>query len=275
MSEHKIFLIVTNCLGINFGKLGTSALIIGLIIFILHIWQIFIVILYPMFFEAEDIQHFIFKIMSHIQESVPNLLNLTIIFRAFKLRKLHKKLSLELKSKFTQKMHKNEKNYLKKVGFVVLIRIVKFLFGWKKFYFIYNFRVCMAELIYTSNDLLFIYYVEMLIEYLEYIDLKIFMVRNKRDLRQIRRDILQVFWLKIDLEKCFSIDLWLTITYNFILCIISFYWVMVRIIFHHLESISGWATFLHFIIPFYIYWSLFATCEKFTKKVKKISIVNK
>jgi hypothetical protein len=40
-----------------------------------------------------------------------------------------------------------------------------------------------------------------------------------------------------------------------------------RIVFNHLKYLHQWGTFFHFFEPFYIYWVLFSTCEKFSMKV--------
>lgn len=267
MSVHKGFLTATNLMGINFGTLSMSPLIISAFILLMHIWEIFIVIIVPAFFEKEDLTHFVYIFCSFFQEQIPYFIQLLILYRTFRMRKLQKKLSNKLSVKFTQKLHKNEKRFLLRVGLVVLVRVLKFYFGQKRSYYFYNSRVSIFELVYTSNDFLFVYYVEMLNEYLEHIDFKTQMLRSPGGLHQIRRDLVEVFWIKRDLEKRYSLDLCATIGYNFILNILSFYWVLVRIIFNHLKNVSGWATFLHFIIPIFTYWTLFSSCEKFTDMV--------
>lgn len=267
MNAHKIFLITTNCMGINFGELSISPKIIIAVSILTHIWEIFIIIIFPFFLERETLSHFVFVTIAYFQEQVPYFIQILILFRAFQMRELQSKLSRCLKVKFTQQLYRNEKRFLWRVLLIIVVRIVKFSMGQKRSYLFYNTRVTIFEIINTSNDLMFVYYVEMLSEYLEYIDLKIQMMRSHGSFFQIQRDLINVFWLKRDVEKRYSMDLFLTISYNFILNIISFYWVMARIIFNHLKTFSGLATFLHFIIPFYTFWILFSTCEKFTKKV--------
>lgn len=267
MNAQKIFLITTNCMGINFGELSISPKIIIAVSILTHIWEIFIIIIFPFFLERETLSHFVFVTIAYFQEQVPYFIQILILFRAFQMRELQSKLSRCLKVKFTQKLYRNEKRFLWRVLLIIVVRIVKFSMGQKRSYLFYNTRVTIFEIINTSNDLMFVYYVEMLSEYLEYIDLKIQMMRSHGSFFQIQRDLINVFWLKRDVEKRYSMDLFLTISYNFILNIISFYWVMARIIFNHLKTFSGLATFLHFIIPFYTFWILFSTCEKFTKKV--------
>lgn len=233
MSAHKGFLIATNLMGINFGTLSMSPKVVGAFILVINVWEIFIVILVPLFLEKEDLQHFIYIFCSIFQEQIPYFIQLLILYRTIRMRKLQRKLSDKLKVKFTQELHKNEKRFLLRVGLVILVRMIKIYCGQKRSYYLYNLRVSVFELIYTCNDFLFVYYVEMLNEYLEYIDLKIQMLRSRGGLYQIRRDLVEVFWIKRDLEKRYSVDLCFTIGYNFILNILSFYWVLVRIIFNH------------------------------------------
>jgi hypothetical protein len=134
---------------------------------------------------------------------------------------------------------------------------------------IFNSHTAFPELIYSSNDLMFVYYVDSLIEYLDFINWKAQMMRTQRDMIIIKRRICEVFFYKRKILERYSIDILITVTYNFGLTIIALYWVIMRLIFRNLEKFSDYATFLHFPEPVFIYWILFSTCEKFYTKVGK------
>ena len=129
MGVHNCFIIATNLMGINFGTLSMSPVIIGAFLLVMHIWEIFIVFIVPAFFEKEDLTHFVYIFCSFFQEQIPYFIQLLFLYRTFRMKKLQRKLSTKLKVKFTQKLHKNEKRFLMRVGIIVLVRAIKFYFG--------------------------------------------------------------------------------------------------------------------------------------------------
>jgi hypothetical protein len=41
-----------------------------------------------------------------------------------------------------------------------------------------------------------------------------------------------------------------------------------RLIFNYLKYFFHYATFLHFLVPIFMYWTIFSKCEQFYRKVR-------
>lgn len=221
------------------------------------------------------IKHNIYMATNVYQMWLPFLIQNLLIFRTFKRRKKQEKIWMELRPKFTQKADICEKRFLIRVLIIFIIRMLKLSFVNGPHYFVFNMQTFFSELIYSSNDLMFVYYVELMIEYLDYIDRRIDMMRSYKELRAIRREILDVFRVKRKIEKIYSINILITLSYNFGLNIISFYWILMRLIFNHYNTIYEFASFFHLLEPIFMQWTICTVCEKFYKKVKIFSKISK
>jgi hypothetical protein len=212
----------------------------------------------------------IYTCIAVYQIVLPEMIQHVIVIRAYMKRNLQKEINYRVKPKFTQQLNKIEKNFVYRFAFIVAVRMLKFSLGHYYWYFLFNCQTMFAEVIYLSNELMFSYFVESLIGHLEHVNCKVKMIRNERDLRNIKRDIVEILRTKMMIEQRYSIDLWLTISYNFILNIISIYFTIIRLIFSHFRVVSDYSTYTHFLVPFMAAWTTFSSCEKFHKKVKNI-----
>ena len=269
MKVYEIFCIVSNCLGLNFYDFKAPIILFLLFHFFAQSLNIFSVFYYPYYMAPESWYsgHGIYSVTQIYQSILPFLMQNFFVIRAFLLRNGQKYLSEKLRPNFTQKIGKCEKNFLIRVFFIIFVRGTKYLWVPDEHSGIFNSHTAFPELICSSNDLMFIYYVELLIEYLEFINCKAQMMRTQKDMIIIKRRMCEIFSLKRKILERYSIDILITVSYNFVLTIISLYWVIMRLIFRDLEHFADYATFLHFLEPMFIYWILFSRCEKFYAKV--------
>lgn len=261
-----IFNFFTKLLGVNFSSeslSGKSYLACFIAINTFNSYLSFYITITEHWFEPFRF----YSITNFYQMVLPFFVQNFLILRAFQRRKIQKNLYNELKPKFTQKTDKCERKFLLRILFILFVRILKLGSGRSRSNLIFNAQALFPELIYSSNDLMFVYYVELMVEYLDFINRRILMMRTYKDLRGIKRDILHVFELKRRIIKQYSIDIFITIFYTFILCIINFYWILMRAIFHHLEKINEIATFWHLFVPIFMFWIICSRCDKYYKKV--------
>ena len=274
MKVRNIFSIVTNFIGLNFCELKAPIVtIIGFQIF-MQIFNILAIFYVPYFHSKYSWYsgHGVYSILQIYQSILPYAIQNFVILNSFMKRNQQKYLSQKLKPKFTQKLEKCEKGFLIRVTIIILIRIAKFSWGHNKNNAIFNSHTAFPELIYSSNDLMFVYYVELLIEYLDHINHKIQMIRTQNDLKIIKGEILEAFQLKRKILERYSVDIFITIVFHFLLMIVAFYWMIMRAIFGRLRKFFEFATFLHFIEPIFVFWIVFSRCEKFNQKVSNVSI---
>ncbi|KAG5673115.1 hypothetical protein PVAND_003189 [Polypedilum vanderplanki] len=270
MLTHKIFLAISNIMGVNFGNIFAPVLVIVIFQVLVFAIEFMICFYYPFGIIGWHYTHPIYSAMYAYQTQLPFFMQYFIMIRTFKMRSIQKKLMKELIPKFTQKADECEENFLKRFSLIVLVRCVKFLFGIRILFVVFNTQTFLGELIYTCNDLMFVYFVELMTENLKFINCKIQMIRTSREVKIITKELIEIFWLKRDIEKRYSTEVFYTVTYNFILNIISFYWVLMRIIFNHLNGLLGWGTFLHFIAPIFMLWIIFSKCEEFQSTLKTL-----
>jgi hypothetical protein len=208
-----------------------------------------------------------FNLINYYQILAPAIVQYFVTFRAVKMRKIQMSVEKDLQLKFLY--NECEKNFVIRFFVVVSIRLLKILTAFGNYqYAEFHMQVMFPEIIYASNELLFVYYVELLTDYLEYINYKVKFMRSKKDLKEIRNFISKIFQTKNKIQKRFSIDVLTSLCYTFFLVIIAFYWVLIRIIYNQLKRFEQQSTFFHFFEPIFVYWTLFSRCEKFHKMVR-------
>lgn len=167
-----------------------------------------------------------------------------------------------------------EKRFLCRVLLIVLIRLLKYAWDFRnKFTLVFTSQATVTELIYTSNDFIFIYALESLIEHLKLINNDAKNARSGNDLKFLKQEICHVFSMKRKLMKRYGLDIFITVTYNFILLVIALYWTLMRVYFNLLIKFEHYWTFTNILGPCYMLWIIFSKCEEFTSTVR-FNIVN-
>lgn len=267
IKSRNIFIFITNLFGVSFypQKLPLSVFLIFLILINMKIF--YLSFYYPVK-RGWLSEQGIYSAISILQSCFPILIHSIVIVQAWRLKEIQKNLWFQLQSKFTQKRGKCERKFIFRVLFIIIIRILKLICCSKLNCFVFNLQTPFSELIYSSSELMFIFFLELLVEYLDFIDKRIFMMRSYKDFRVIRHEIVNVFHIKIKIEKRFSVGLLITMSYNFLLNIFSFFFILKRIVFGRLKTLEDKSTFLHLIIPMFMFCSICFACEKFYNKVK-------
>jgi len=269
MNIRYIFCFITNCLGLNFYDFRVPFSVFLLFQLFIQLINFYVILYYPIILAPQPWYwgHGIYGVTQTYQSIFPLLIQNFLIIRAFLMRNQQKFIPLKLRPTFIQENENCETKFVYRMCLIIFVRVSKYCFSFHWSSGIFYFQTTFAELIYSSNDLMFVYYVELMIEYLDFINHKVKLMKTQNDLKIIKQEIFEIFKLKRKILDRYSIDIFITISYNFILSIISFYWVVMRLIFNHLKKFHSFGTFMHFPIPIFIYWLLFSRCEKFYLKV--------
>jgi hypothetical protein len=267
MGVHRIFLFITYLLGVNFyyGQKIKIKFILSLIV--MNVVNVYTVLYYPIS-EKWFIGRGIYNILGIYQTVVPFFVQNFIIIRSYIKRQIQHQILKELKNDFLLETEKYQKKFLMRLLAIVIVRLLKYSMSHHISYLVFNTQTAFPELIYSCNDLMFVYYLELMIEYFENISRRIFPLKSEDDLKYLRHKICKIFLLKRKIMHRYSIDLIVTITFNFILTIITFYWLLMRLIYNHMFEVSGFASFLHFLEPCFIFWVVCSRCELFYKTVR-------
>lgn len=264
----KLLKVITNCLGINFYDFNLSTKVIFVIQMLIQIINIYLLFVLP-FLIVPSTYHGIFILHWILQTIFPLFLQGFVVFRSFKMRNLQKEIAARLTSRSKQNGTKCEGNFLKRITFVIIVRIIKHLMDIRIVNMRHQTQHAIAELIYASNDFMFAYFVEQLTEHVDHINRKLLVAQTMNDVRKVKNDIFEVLIIKRQILKRYSADLFATISVNFYFFVLSFYWVISRLVFGHLKSLADTNTFFYFFVPSLEYWTVFSACTKFYKKVKK------
>jgi hypothetical protein len=289
MAARKIFLFTTNLLGFNYSCVLTKSAVLCVVIF-----QIFIIgfdiyfILYKRTFQFFwKLKKFtIYTIIDVIQIELFLVLQLLFTIRAFKKRKLTKKIFYE-KSLKMNKNTKSEKIFFLNLAIIIIVRALKIVCADTKNGKLYMTKIMFTELIFASSDFIFKFHISCLTANLNKIKVNLKSAKSQQEIKNLKLEILQNFLTKRRIEKRFSVELFITILYNYIQLIISLYWTFMRVKFKRLGRWNGkfsncflkriviacfifsdLSTFLYPIQPILCLWCVFSTYEEYLKEVK-------
>lgn len=258
LNTKKLFQTLTFYFGVNFNfkrKINLNFVLFFIFTTFVNLYHGFYVFINEKWYDGLGF----YKILGIYQSMFPFFIQNFIIFRAYILKDNQNKIFRDLEVENSNSKH--EKLFLLRIFYIFFIRCIKFVFSKKLDKF--NMQTLFPELIYSSNDLMFIYYLEILTENLENIKRKIKMMKSN----ELRRKICEILKIKRKIISRYSIDIFITFVYHFNLSIISFYWILMRLVFNHLYKFSHFGTFTHFFVPFFMYWNLCSKCDKFRQEV--------
>jgi hypothetical protein len=280
MTARKIFSFVTNLLGLNF-----SCNYAPKTIWCVAIYQTFVIAfgfymtiyekLIFVFFKTTKFN--IYTIIDVIQVELFFVLQLLFTIRTFKKRKLTKEIfdDMNLNVAFKSKS-KGEKIFFLNLAIIIIVRALKIVGTGSKDGMIYMTKVMFTELIFASSDFLFKFHISCLTANLNKIKVKLKSAKSRKQFNEVNVDILKNFLTKKKIEKRFSVELFITILYNYIQMIFSFYWIFMRVKFKRLGNniiiacliFSDLITFLYPIQPILCLWCAFSTYEEYLNEVK-------
>lgn len=266
----KFFNYLTYYLGINFCEPEKHYKTFVCVQLLIQSYSILTVFFLPKLASVKILTHGIYALAGLFQYMLPYFVQNFLIVRAFLNKKQQNNLRFEKFCGFDN--GERERNFLFRVLVIILIRIVKYIWGYKSRYAtVFTSQTNFSELTYSANDLMFVYHLEALTRYLELVDESATMARSHADVKQIKQEICEIFIMKKKLMNRYGLDIFITTVYNFVLLIISMYWVLMRVYFNLLKTIGHYWTFLHFLEPCFIFWIVFSRCDKFTNMVRSTS----
>lgn len=231
MSARKLFLILLAGLGVNFKsqKLKVVVFIISL-----HVACFAYLSIKSISYKIKFGQFSIYTFIGIIQNDLLFVLHFIFVIRAVlkmnSLNSITKKFDSKLKSRSCQP----ELKFILNISFLIAVRLSKMGLSAKRYLF-HHFENSFPEFAFAASDFMFSYLILLLVE-----DLKILkaLLRTQNS-EMSRKYFLENLSVKKEIQERYSTELLVTIVYNFVQLVISLYYVSMRIIFKHLETLEG------------------------------------
>lgn len=231
------FHFVTNLLGLNFSCITAPILLVIFVQTVFISFGLYVDVYLKVLYYVQEVEKItIYTMMGFLQIEIFFILQLVFTIRALIYRKYLNQISENVDWKIKLGSVKQERKFFLHVLSIVALRTVRICYNTAWPGVIFMTKTMFAELVVASNDFLFIFFVCLLIKHLKTIKSKIVKLQptSKRKIRAIKKEILENFTTKRKIEKRFSIELGLSITYNYIQLVIALYWIFVRIKFNRL-----------------------------------------
>lgn len=168
MITSEIFYGLSNLLGTNFSHILVPKLWIFISQIIFFAFG-FNRILYYKILRFEEYKKDIFFILDAFQIELLYFLQIYFVFRAIQLRVLQKEILDDIKST-KHKIEGSGRNFLIYFGIIIATRAIKLSISTTESGRNYMSKVLFAELIFSSSDFMFEFYLSMLVEHLNFIE---------------------------------------------------------------------------------------------------------
>lgn len=231
----EIFTVVSNLLGVNLSELEALKLWIVIAQFFMITFG-----LYFSYFEristfgktAKDL----YFIIDFIQVDYFFTLQVVIVARTFLKWSFQQRIADGVRQNLNTK---SELSFIRNILVLVAVRIVKFLLVYQPIQYIFMAKDIFSELVLSSSDFMFQLYLTKLRRQLA--EIRSITKRSKDDqtIEKIQKKVRESLSLLRDLKQRYSIDLFLSVTFNFMQLIICFYFVFIRLSFNYLRSLDG------------------------------------
>lgn len=259
--SHEIFYSFLNILGLNYSKSKLSIKFV----FCVKILVIFAQIIHHVIaFKKNHKFKDLYFYLDNYQAFVPFLMDLIFTYRAIKFEIIEK-------NKIPIKIIKIDQF----IGITLIIltaRAIKIYYCKNNLFDVYqHLSMLFAELTFSCNDLLFATYVNNLA------------YKLKHDSNF--KETMVTLNIKRSLMQRYSCEIFCTVSYNFGIMILNFYWVFMRISFGKLNKLKGenikiisiliilfyfvldFITFVYFPQPLLCIWVVYSSCENFINTV--------
>lgn len=232
-----VFFFISSLLGLNFTSKGlaTKASIISFQTAIVA-YGFYMIICKRIPAYREKTTYNIFFMIDAFQLELIYALQLFFVCRALWMRKLQEKIR---KSLSTTNDHIAERKFLINFSILLIARMLKVVLVEHAGIRIYMLRVLFAELVFASSDFMFSFYIFQSIASLRNVRANLLNENDQQAVKDAKLEVLKQLWTKRDIETRYSLELLITITYNFTHLIISLYFFCMRIQFDLLKSVDG------------------------------------
>lgn len=210
-------------------------------------------------FELKDFKFSVGSVLVFIQIVIPQILQFYFVFDFLTDK------SITLRLQIYQKINHRKLIWLKikfigQISLVVCTQLAKLWWASKYFNVSYAMSILIPDAVRCANDFLFTYHVDVLVmEIKSSVEDVNFYLLTPSLLKKYRNKLTEFSESCFMLTEFYSTKLLLTITFNFILLIISFYWIFVRLAFNHFGSLE---TFLYIIQPLLCILSIFHSSHR-------------
>lgn len=232
MKARDIIFTISNLLGLNFYVFVVPKTFI--VIFQMFILSFgFYFGLYQKLLNFNTIKLNIYFFTDTLQVELFFAVQIFFLTRAIIKRKLHSKISNNIHFKMIKSKNKSERKFLTNLLVILVVRISKFVFVKNRAGRIFMLKPVFTELVLSSSDFMFEYYVSLLTANLRYIKNQMNVVNYATN------DFLVNFWAKRDILERYSLELFVSVAYNFLQLIIALYYICMRFKFNFFNTITG------------------------------------
>lgn len=274
---HKIFVLF----GTNLTQINLNRKFLHLTVYLMN----FLACCYILGFQKIH-QNFLYQqksmvsvVADMLQTLIPTLCHLLVLLQTFIQRIAHRKLNsmvlkliddlVDLKSEYNSKVvGESLLNHFVALNMVCLASEIIPLYLVEAINWSLTIRLkTIALIVIRLNDFQFIFYVLQINEVLEKINQELW--QKHRNLSAIRK-ILNHVWKTVEfLNQRFGFSLLCTVIANFIVCLMSSYWIMYNIYYDRFETWTYMLSSTSFIVsPIVNLIILFKVCSSFVNKVK-------
>lgn len=218
------------------------------------------------FEERKTIQSDVGTTLQLFQTMIPIFISLYLAVDFVKDEKIA--LSLKICKSLLRKNSHDVK--LCKLKIIAELSVLLFIRGIKLYYsralvnVFYALGNMMPELILSTSDFAFTFFIEILTCELTHFNHKLKSSKiDSSTIDKVEARIIEFQELSHGICKIYSSRLVLTITFNFILLVISLYWTFIRLVFHHIDYVS----FSYYVQPILSICTIFYSTHKLEKAV--------
>lgn len=239
MAVKTCFLFISNILGLNFTNLLAPIKVI-IIFQVLAVGYGFYISIYWKISHSKELTKDFYYILDTIQIEVVYVISLIFVLRAFWKRSLQGNIlsKMERITNCLKNSRESERTFLSFVLLLISSRTLKFLLGRTIVATIYTSKSMFSELIFASSDFMFAFYVMQLRKCLRSL-IDVIQNNNCMITKDLREKLLYLFSIKKDIQSRYAFELFLSISYNFVQLIMSFYWFSMRVKFNRLSTSNG------------------------------------
>lgn len=193
-----------------------------------------------------------------VQTCFPGFIMMIVVFKAFKyqqhqeqnyneLRKIDKHLEISLSS--NHRLNNQSKRiffFITKLFLVSFSKIVKlYLLRSDNYSVISSCSTLIPDIICSANDFLFVFHVQHLTNQIKYLNsfLRTTRTVNAKRLLKVEKMSNKILNCVHKLNSFYSTYLLCSIVYHFLSLTLCFYWLFVRIVYHHLKSIRNYLNY--------------------------------
>jgi hypothetical protein len=144
-----------------------------------------------------------------------------------------------------------------------LVRVGKILTTMQnKVFVIYTLSTMFPELISSMSDFAFAFYADNLTKKIKNYNKHLRNINlDWETVKKIEETLAEFDGISLEISNVFSLRLFITLLHNFVLLVISLYWIFIRIVYNHFDRIEGFACFLYIIQPLMCYFLIFHSAQ--------------